>query len=119
MHVLLYVLMIAIPLTGYLYSSAANVPVVYLGILPLPRLIDPNPEQPRTPDVWQTFDITLVGRTLTVIQNGKTIIDKQEIPGITGGALDSHEGEPGPIYLQGSEDGHVQFRRITITPAVE
>ena len=47
------------------------------------------------------------------------IIDKQEIPGITGGALNSHEGEPGPIYLQGSEDGHVQFRRITITPAVE
>jgi cytochrome b561 len=43
-HVLLYVLMIAIPLTGYLYSSAANVPVVYLGIVPLPRLIDPNPE---------------------------------------------------------------------------
>jgi len=81
--------------------------------------IDPNPEQPRTPDVWQTFDITLVGRTLTVIQNGKTIIDKQESPGITGGALDSHEGEPGPIYLQGSEDGHVQFRRITISPAVE
>jgi Domain of Unknown Function (DUF1080) len=81
--------------------------------------IDPNPEQPRTPDVWQTFDITLVGRTLTVIQNGKTIIDKQEIPGITGGALDSHEGEPGPIYLQGSEDGHVQFRHVTITPAIE
>ena len=81
--------------------------------------IDPNPELPRTPDVWQTFDITLVGRTVTVLQNGKTIIDKQEIPGITGGALDSHEGEPGPIYLQGSEDGHVQFRRITITPAIE
>ena len=81
--------------------------------------IDPKPEQPRTPDVWQTFDITLVGRTVTVVQNGNTIIDKQEIPGITGGALDSHEGEPGPIYLQGSEDGHVQFRRITITPAIE
>jgi Domain of Unknown Function (DUF1080) len=81
--------------------------------------IDPNPEQPRASDTWQTFDITLVGRTITVVQNGKTIIDKQEIPGITGGALNSHEGEPGPIYLQGSEDGHVQFRRITITPAVE
>jgi hypothetical protein len=81
--------------------------------------IDPKPEQPRTPDVWQTFDITLIGRTITVVQNGKTIIDKHEIPGITGGALDSHEGEPGPIYLQGSEDGHVQYRRITLTPAVE
>jgi hypothetical protein len=57
-----------------------------------------------------------VGRVVTVVQNGQTIIDKQEIPGITGGALDSHEGLPGPIYLQGSEDGHVAFRNILITP---
>lgn len=42
-HVLLYVLMLAIPVTGYLYSSASNIPVVYLGIVPLPRLIDPDP----------------------------------------------------------------------------
>ncbi|RKP51060.1 cytochrome b [Trinickia fusca] len=42
-HLLLYVLMIAIPVTGYLYSSAANVPVVYFGIVPLPRLIAPDP----------------------------------------------------------------------------
>jgi hypothetical protein len=77
----------------------------------------PSPEQPRRPGEWQTFDITLIGRMVTVVQNGKTIIDNQEIPGITGGALDSHEGLPGPIYLQGSEDGHVAFRKITITPA--
>jgi cytochrome b561 len=42
-HLLLYVLMIAIPVSGYLYSSAANVPVVYLGLIPLPRLIAPDP----------------------------------------------------------------------------
>jgi hypothetical protein len=76
-----------------------------------------TPEQPRRPGEWQTYDITLVGRVVTVAQNGVTIIDKQEIPGITGGALDSHEGLPGPIYLQGSEAGHVSFRNITITPA--
>lgn len=75
-----------------------------------------SPEPPRRPGEWQTYDITLVGRVVTVVQNGQTIIDKQEIPGITGGALDSHEGLPGPIYLQGSEDGHVAFRNITITP---
>ncbi|MGA7634662.1 MAG: DUF1080 domain-containing protein [Terriglobales bacterium] len=75
-----------------------------------------SPEQPRRPGVWQTYDITLVGRVVTVVQNGQTIIDRQEIPGITGGALDSHEGLPGPIYLQGSEDGHVAFRNITIAP---
>lgn len=77
----------------------------------------PTPELPRSPDTWQTFDITLIGRRVTVVQNGTTIIDNQEIPGITGGALDSHEALPGPIYLQGSEKGHVLFRKITITPA--
>jgi hypothetical protein len=77
----------------------------------------PSPEQPSRPGEWQSYDITLIGRVVTVAQNGVTIIDKQEIPGITGGALDSHEGLPGPIYLQGSEAGHVAFRNITITPA--
>jgi len=77
----------------------------------------PSPEQPRRPGEWQTYDITLVGRVVTVVQNGHTIIDQQEIPGITGGALDSHEALPGPIYLQGSEAGHVSFRNVTITPA--
>ena len=77
----------------------------------------PTPEQPRAPDTWQTFDITLIGRRVTAIQNGKTIIDNQEIPGITGGAVDSREESPGPIYLQGSEKGHVAFRNMVITPA--
>ncbi len=79
--------------------------------------IAPTPEQPRKPGEWQTYDITLVGRTITVVQNGVTIIDHKEIPGITGGALDSHEAMPGPIYLQGSEEGRVAFRDIVITPA--
>jgi len=79
--------------------------------------IAPSPELPRSPDKWQSFDITLVGRMLTVVQNGTTIINNQEIPGITGGALNSHEGEPGPFYLQGSEKGHVSYRKIEVTPA--
>ncbi len=77
----------------------------------------PSSEQPRRPGEWQSYDITLVGRTITLAQNGHVIIDHQEIPGITGGALDSHEALPGPIYLQGSEAGHVSFRNIVITPA--
>lgn len=77
----------------------------------------PSPEPPRKPGEWQTYDITLVGRMVTVALNGQTIIDNQGIPGITGGALDSHEELPGPIYLQGSEDGHVAYRNIVITPA--
>jgi hypothetical protein len=77
----------------------------------------PNPEESRVTDEWQSFDITLVGRRVTVVQNGNTVIDNQVIPGITGGALDSDEAKPGPIYLQGSEKGHVQFRNIILTPA--
>jgi hypothetical protein len=65
---------------------------------------------------WQTLDITLVGRMVTVVANGKTVISNQEIPGITGGALDSNEGEPGPIYFQG-DHGPVDFRSVIITPA--
>lgn len=65
---------------------------------------------------WQTFDITLTGRMVTVVANGKTVISNQEIPGITGGALDSNEGEPGPIYFQG-DHGPVDFRSVVITPA--
>lgn len=65
---------------------------------------------------WQTFDITLIGRHVTVVANGKTVISNQEIPGITGGALDSKEGEPGPIYFQG-DHGPIDFRSVVITPA--
>jgi hypothetical protein len=65
---------------------------------------------------WNTYDITLVGRMLTLVANGKTVINNQEIPGITGGALDSNEGEPGPLYIQG-DHGPVEYRNIVITPA--
>ena len=75
----------------------------------------PNENVSKGPDVWQTYDITLIGRSLTVVLNGKTIIGDQTIPGITGGALDSNEGAPGPIYLQG-DHGPVVFRNIVLTP---
>jgi Domain of Unknown Function (DUF1080) len=79
--------------------------------------ITPQPPLPRTANVWQSYDITLVGRTVTVVADGRTIIDHREIPGVTGGALNTDEGSPGPIYLQGTEDGRVAFRNIVITPA--
>tara|TARA_B100001059_G_scaffold150349_1_gene150215 strand:- start:840 stop:1781 length:942 start_codon:yes stop_codon:yes gene_type:complete len=62
---------------------------------------------------WQVFDITLIGRRITVIANGKTVISDQIIPGITGGAIDSKEDNPGPLMLQG-DHGIVTFRNITI-----
>jgi hypothetical protein len=72
-------------------------------------------ELPRTPGQWETFDVTLVGRTVTVVRNGVTTIDRQEIEGITGGALDANEGEPGPFYIQGDHTGGLKFRNITVS----
>ena len=65
---------------------------------------------------WQNYDITLTGRMVTIVANGKTIICNQEIPGITGGALNSNEGEPGPIMLQGDHEA-IEYRNIIIIPA--
>jgi hypothetical protein len=67
---------------------------------------------------WQVFDVTLVGRVVTVVLNGVTIIDQQEIPGITGGALDSAEGDPGPIMLQGDHTA-IRYRNVVLTPREE
>jgi hypothetical protein len=67
------------------------------------------------PGEWQTYDITLIGRRATIVLNGRTIVNDAEIPGITGGALDSNEGAPGPLMLQG-DHGKLSFRRIVVTP---
>ena len=77
--------------------------------------IAPKGDLPLGAGEWQTFDITLVGRTLTVVRNGTKIHDNVEIPGITGGALDSHEAEPGPFLLQGDHDPGMRYRNITIS----
>ena len=78
--------------------------------------ISPSEIAARPAGQWQTYDIALVGRMVTVIANGKMVICNQEIPGITGGALDSNEGEPGPLYLQG-DHGPIEYRNIIVTPA--
>jgi hypothetical protein len=80
--------------------------------------IDPTENAGKPGGEWQIYDITLLGRYVTVVLNGKTIIDDQEIPGITGGALHSREAEPGPLLLQG-DHGKISFRNIVLTPAVE
>ena len=64
---------------------------------------------------WTSFDITLVGRHVTVLRDGKMYHDNVEIPGPTGGALDSNEAEPGPFYLQGDHHGVIAYRNITLS----
>ncbi len=78
--------------------------------------IEPSASVARAAGEWQTMEVTLVGRMLTYVLNGTTVICEREVPGITGGALDSAEGEPGPLLLQG-DHGPVEYRNIVITPA--
>ena len=56
-----------------------------------------------------------VGRTVTISRNGIMTVDHKEIEGITGGALDANEGEPGPFYIQGDHTGGLKFRNITVS----
>lgn len=60
--------------------------------------IAPSENAARAAGEWQSLDVTLVGRMLTATLNGTTVICNREIPGITGGALDSAEGDPGPLH---------------------
>ncbi len=77
--------------------------------------IEPLVAAERPPGEWQTMDITLADRHLTVILNGETLIDNQPVLGPTGGALQSDVFAEGPIFLQG-DHGPVSFRNMVLTP---
>ena len=87
----------------------------YHGMGSIYGFLAPSVELPGKPGEWESYDATLVGRYVTVVRDGVTIINNQEIPGITGGALDSHEGEPGPLYIQGDHTGGMKYSNITIS----
>lgn len=76
-------------------------------------LLTPNEMVAKPAGEWQEYDITLIGRRLTIVANGKTIISNQNIPSMTGGALDNDEAAPGPLLIQG-DHGPVEFRNIVI-----
>jgi hypothetical protein len=80
--------------------------------------IEPSVIAAKKAGEWQTYEITLVGRHVTIVHNGIEVVVNRPIPGITGGSLDSNEGLPGPIMLQG-DHGAIDFRKIVITPAVK
>ncbi len=88
------------------HSNAA----LYSRIVPTENVTKPAGE-------WQTYDIRLVGRHVTVTLNGKTVT-KGIIDGLTAMAADPDEGVPGPIMLQG-DHGPVEFRSIVLTPLVK
>jgi len=80
--------------------------------------IVPSVNASRPAGEWQTFDVMLIGRTVTVVLNGTKIIDRQEVEGLTAIASDPNEAEPGPFILQG-DHGPVEFRKFTVTPLVK
>jgi hypothetical protein len=92
-----------------------------LGVVPSEGLgaiygfIAPNEPAAKPAGEWNTYEITLVGRLVTVVLNGHEVISRQNIPGPTGGALDSNEGAPGPLLLQG-DHGPIEYRNIVVTP---
>jgi hypothetical protein len=88
-----------------------NMGALYSRITPLVSAEKPAGE-------WQTMDITLYKRYLTVILNGKTVVDNQPVKGVTGGAITSDQFLPGPILLQG-DHGKVSYRNIVLTPIVK
>ncbi|WP_394748607.1 3-keto-disaccharide hydrolase [Spongiimicrobium salis] len=77
----------------------------------------PNEMVAKEAGEWQSYDIVLIGRRVTVIANGVPIIVDQIIPGITGGALDNDEAAPGPILIQGDHEP-IELRNIVLTPAI-
>ena len=80
--------------------------------------ITPSTAAERKAGEWQTLDITLCERYVTVILNGKIIIDNQPAMGCTGGAMTSDEFAAGPIYLQGDHT-NVDYRNMILTPIVK
>jgi hypothetical protein len=75
----------------------------------------PSVNASRKAGEWQTMEAIVVGNRVTVTLNGKRVHDNAVIEGITGGALDAKETEPGPIMLQG-DHGKVSFRKVIVTP---
>lgn len=88
-----------------------NMGAVYSRITP-----SVNAEKPA--NEWQTYDITLCDRHITVILNDTVIIDNQPVMGCTGGALTSDEFKPGPLYLQGDHSG-VEYKNIVLKPIIK
>ena len=75
----------------------------------------PNMNASKLPGEWQSYDIRLVGRDVTIVLNDHKVIDHGHIDGLTAIAMDPNEGDPGPLILQG-DHRHVEIRKVLLTP---
>lgn len=80
--------------------------------------IPPSKNAGRPGGQWQTYDLTLVDRHVTVVLNGEKVIDNQPVPGPTGGAVFTDPTQPGPIHLQGDHT-NVKYRDIYLAPVMK
>jgi len=80
--------------------------------------VAPTANPSKAPGEWQTLDITLVDRHVTVLLNGQKILDNVALEGCTGGALWSDVTRPGPLYLQGDHT-RVEYRNMVLRPRVQ
>lgn len=81
-------------------------------------MLKPSTNAGRPGGEWQTYDITLVDRHVTVVLNGQTVIDNQPVTGPTAGAIKTNPALPGPIYLQGDHT-NVAYRNIYLAPVLK
>jgi len=77
--------------------------------------IKPNSAAEKKGGEWQTMEMILCKRHVTVVLNGVKIIDNQPVYGPTGGAMQADVSKAGPIYLQG-DHGKVSYRNMVLTP---
>lgn len=77
--------------------------------------VAPSVNASKKPGEWQTYDIRLVGRTLTVVFNGVKVLDKVHVDGLTAMATNADEAEPGPFQIQGDHT-NVEIRSFVVTP---
>ena len=79
--------------------------------------IEPSTNAGKPGGEWQTYDLTLVDRHVTVVLNGVKVIDNQSIIGPTAGAIYTDPSAPGPIYLQGDHTT-VRYKSIYLAPVL-
>ena len=79
------------------------------------KRIAPSVNASKRDGEWQTYDITFIGRRLTVIHNGQKVLDNVDAGLMGTGAASNRADGPGPLRLQGDHDA-VSFRNIRIRP---
>jgi hypothetical protein len=68
---------------------------------------------------WNTFEITLRGETLTVVLNGKTVIENMSLPGLPKEGplgLQHHGGFDAQKNTYNAASSLMQFRNIYLKP---